>query len=116
VILNIFPYNNGHIMVVPNAHIASLGDLNPIELQDLFQTVQLSESVIKKVYNPDGINVGINLGKAAGAGVDDHLHVHILPRWFGDTNFMSSVSATRVVPEDFDITAKKMKECFLDGN
>ena len=112
VILNLFPYNNGHIMVVPNRHISSLSELSEDELHDLFDTVRLGEIVIKNVYKPEGINVGINLGKAAGAGVDAHLHVHILPRWLGDSGFITSISGTRVIPEEFSRTYKIIKEGF----
>ena len=112
VILNLYPYNNGHIMVVPNKHIASLNDLDSIELSDLFSLVQQTEKIIKKVYTPDGINIGINLGKAAGAGIDSHLHVHLVPRWLGDNNFMTSIAGIRVIPEDFKKTYEKLKEAF----
>ncbi|MCL2065244.1 MAG: HIT domain-containing protein [Candidatus Cloacimonetes bacterium] len=112
VILNLYPYNNGHIMVVPNKHVKELSEMNKDELFDLIEVVQLSEKVIKNVYNPDGINIGMNLGKSAGAGIDEHLHVHILPRWSGDVNFMSSIMGTRVIPEDFSNTYHKIKEGF----
>ena len=112
VILNLYPYNNGHIMVVPNRHIADFSGLEKDELHDLFETVQKSEKVLKKVYNPDGINIGINLGKAAGAGIDEHLHVHLVPRWSGDVNFMTTISGFRVIPEDFSRSYQKIKEGF----
>jgi len=112
VIMNIYPYNNGHLMVVPQKHIANLNGLNQTEITDLFATVQLSEKVIKNVYSPEGINIGMNLGKAAGAGIDEHLHVHIVPRWSGDVNFMSALGGTRVIPESFDSTFQKLKEQF----
>ncbi len=112
VIINTFPYNNGHLMVVTNNHVSSLNDLNDIQLNDLFKIVRLCEKVLKKVYNPDGINIGLNLGKAAGAGIDEHLHVHIVPRWIGDVNFMTSISGTRVIPESFENTYKLLKEQF----
>lgn len=112
VIMNLYPYNNGHIMVVPNRHLAVLSDLKPEELHDLFETVSLSERVIMKAYSSDGINVGMNIGKAAGAGIDDHLHVHLVPRWFGDNNFMTTVSGVRVIPEDFEISFQRLKEQF----
>ena len=112
VILNLYPYNNGHIMVVPNKHVATLNELDSIELCDLFKLVQLSEKIIKNVYTPDGLNIGINLGKAAGAGIDNHLHVHLVPRWNGDNNFMSSIAGTRVIPESFDNSYQKLKEVF----
>ena len=110
--MNIYPYNNGHLMVVPQKHIANLNGLNQAEITDLFATVQLTEKVITKVYSPEGINIGMNLGKAAGAGIDEHLHVHIVPRWSGDVNFMSALSGTRVIPESFDSAYLKLKEQF----
>ena len=112
VIMNTFPYNNGHLMVVTNNHVSLLNDLNDIQLNDLFKIVRSCEKVLKKVYNPDGINIGLNLGKAAGAGIDEHLHVHIVPRWIGDVNFMTSISGTRVIPESFEKTYKLLKEQF----
>ncbi|MCK4696229.1 MAG: HIT domain-containing protein [Candidatus Cloacimonetes bacterium] len=112
VIMNTYPYNNGHLMAVPNNHVPSLNDLSKEKLYDLFETVQLCEKVINKVYSPDGINIGLNLGKAAGAGVDEHLHVHIVPRWSGDVIFMTSTAGTRVIPESFDRAFKMLKEQF----
>lgn len=112
VIMNIFPYNNGHIMVVPLKHVPNLNGLNKEEINDLFETVQLCEKVVTGVYSPDGMNVGMNLGKAAGAGIDEHLHVHIVPRWNGDVNFMSAIGGTRVTPESFEQAYSKLKEQF----
>ncbi|MCK4653018.1 MAG: HIT domain-containing protein [Candidatus Cloacimonetes bacterium] len=112
VIMNTYPYNNGHLMVVPNNHVPALNNLSKQELYDLFETVQLCEKVINKVYSPDGTNIGLNLGKAAGAGVDEHLHVHIVPRWSGDVSFMTSTAGTRVIPESFDRAFKMLKEQF----
>jgi len=112
VILNLFPYNNGHLMVVPLRHVALLGDLSIEETANLFALVRRTEIVLRKIYHPEGINVGINIGKAAGAGIDDHLHIHLIPRWEGDTNFMTSVSGTRVIPEDFTKTYQVLKAGF----
>ena len=112
VILNVFPYNNGHIMVVPNRHADSLNSLKKHELNDLFATVQLSEKVLNQVYDPDGMNIGINLGKAAGAGIEQHIHVHLVPRWNGDVNFMSALGGVRVIPESFERAYKLIKEQF----
>ncbi|MDP8203599.1 MAG: HIT domain-containing protein [Candidatus Tenebribacter mawsonii] len=112
VIMNIFPYNNGHLMVVPLKHVPNLNGLNKDEINDLFGTVQLCEKVVTKVYSPDGMNVGMNLEKAAGAGIDEHLHVHIVPRWNGDVNFMSTIGGTRVIPESFEQAYSKLKEQF----
>lgn len=112
VILNMYPYNNGHMMVVPKRHVSRLTDLKQEENQDLFDLVRQTEAVISRVYGPDGINIGLNLGEAAGAGIAAHLHVHVLPRWNGDTNFMTTVGGTRVIPESFDVTWEKLKDQF----
>jgi ATP adenylyltransferase len=112
VILNLFPYNNGHLMVVPMRHIASLVDATPDELLELMQLTQTAERVLRTAYEPHGINVGLNLGKAAGAGVADHLHVHLVPRWTGDTNFMTVVGESRVLPETLDDTAARLRPLF----
>ncbi|MCD4795729.1 MAG: HIT domain-containing protein [Candidatus Cloacimonetes bacterium] len=112
VIMNAFPYNNGHLMVVPNKHASELNDLSTDEICNLFETVRLCEKVLKKVYSPDGLNIGLNLGKSAGAGIDDHLHVHIVPRWSGDVNFMTTTAGTRVIPESFEKAYKQLKEQF----
>lgn len=112
VILNLYPYNNGHVMVVPNRHIAGLQGLKPEESADLFAALSLSEKVIRRQYSPDGLNIGINIGKAAGAGVDEHLHIHIVPRWFGDSNFMTASADMRVIPEDFEQAYCNLKELF----
>lgn len=115
VIMNLYPYNNGHLMVVPNRHVALLNDLKEEELQDLFSTVGLCERILQSHYETDGLNIGLNIGKAAGAGVDDHLHVHIVPRWFGDSNFMSVVAEIRVIPEDFYQAYITLKKCFHES-
>ncbi|MBT3169506.1 MAG: HIT domain-containing protein [Candidatus Cloacimonetes bacterium] len=112
VIMNVFPYNNGHIMVVPNRHISRLNDLKMEELNELFATVQLSEKVLGKVYHCDGFNVGINLGKAGGAGIEEHLHIHIVPRWHGDVNFMTTIGGTRIIPENFEKSFTQLKKQF----
>jgi len=115
VILNLFPYNNGHLMIVPRRHIASLAEANLEELQELIALTRRSEMVLTEAYAPHGLNVGINLGKAAGAGVADHLHIHIVPRWNGDTNFMSVVGTVRVLPETLDATAEKLRPLFAQS-
>jgi ATP adenylyltransferase len=112
VIVNKFPYNNGHLMVVPNRHVPRLSELAPAELVEFIQITQLAERVLTEVYDPHGLNMGLNLGKAAGAGVLDHLHMHIVPRWSGDTNFMSVVGETRVLPEELPATAQRLRAAF----
>ncbi len=112
VILNLFPYNNGHLMVVPARHIASLVEATTEELCDLMALTRLAEQVLREAYQPHGLNVGMNLGKAAGAGVADHLHIHLVPRWTGDTNFMTTVGESRVLPETLDATAARLRPLF----
>jgi ATP adenylyltransferase len=112
VMLNLYPYNNGHIMVVPNAHVSRLADLSKTAAQDLFETVRKAESILFEVYNCEGMNIGINLGKAGGAGVDEHVHVHLVPRWSGDINFMTVIGGERVIPEAFDQVYKKLHQAF----
>lgn len=112
VILNLFPYNNGHLMVVPARHIASLVDATAEELVELITLTQAAERVLRDAYAPHGLNVGLNLGKAAGAGLADHLHIHLVPRWTGDTNFMTTVGESRVLPESLDATAARLRPRF----
>ena len=99
VMLNRYPYTNGHLMVAPRHHTAELDSLTDVEMLDLFRTVRLCKSVLEEEASPQGFNIGLNLGRAAGAGIEDHLHIHIVPRWNGDTNFMTVVADVRVVPE-----------------
>ena len=112
VILNLFPYNNGHLMIVPNRHAPNLATLSADEQAELMRLTRHAEIAITEAYAPQGINIGINLGKPAGAGVLDHLHVHLVPRWNGDTNFMTVVGNVRVLPEDLGATAAKLKPIF----
>ncbi len=112
VILNLYPYNNGHLMVVPNRHLSTLEALRPDEQAEMMRLVRLSEMALNEAYHPHGINVGINLGKAAGAGIENHLHVHFVPRWSGDTNFMTAVAETRVLPEDLAATVSRLRPIF----
>jgi ATP adenylyltransferase len=112
VILNLYPYNNGHLMVVPNRHAPDLATLSAEEQAELMRLTRHAEIAITEAYAPHGINIGINLGQAAGAGVLDHLHVHLVPRWNGDTNFMSTIGETRVLPEDLQSSAAKLRPIF----
>lgn len=105
VILNLYPYNNGHLMVVPRRHVGRLADLSVEEMGELMQLTRAAEMALEARYHPHGFNMGLNLGKPAGAGVLDHLHMHVVPRWNGDTNFMSVVGETRVLPEELPVTA-----------
>lgn len=109
VILNLFPYNNGHLMVIPNRHIATLGAATDQERHELIDLAAVCEAALTEAYAPHGMNMGINLGKPAGAGVLDHVHVHVVPRWNGDTNFMTTVAGVRVMPESLDDSAAKVR-------
>jgi len=112
IIMNLYPYNNGHLMVVPFRHVARMQELTDEELCELGKMTQLCEQVLTDAYHPDGLNVGMNLGEAAGAGVADHLHIHVVPRWNGDTNFISTIGNTRVIPEKMEEAFKKLKKVF----
>ena len=112
VILNKFPYNAGHLMVVPHRHVAQLVLLERDELTELAVLTQLSERVLNAAFTPQGINVGMNLGRPAGAGIVDHLHIHLVPRWNGDTNFMTVVGEVRVLPEELPKTAERLRPLF----
>ena len=112
VLLNLFPYNSGHLMVAPYRHTGKLEDLEPEESAELMDLVRESVRVLKGRLAPEGFNVGFNLGKSAGAGIVDHLHLHIVPRWSGDTNFMPVISDTRVVPQALEDTARIIREAF----
>lgn len=112
VIVNLYPYNNGHLMVVPNRHIASLAEASASELAEMMTMAQRAEIALGEAYRPHGLNVGINLGRPAGAGIPGHLHLHVVPRWDGDTNFMTVVGATRVVPETPPQTRQRLVPIF----
>jgi ATP adenylyltransferase len=111
-ILNRFPYNNGHLMIVPHVHVATVEALDAETLAELMALTQLSLRVLREAYNPQGFNVGINIGEVAGAGVADHIHLHIVPRWGGDNNYMSTVSETRIIPEWLDQTFARLQPLF----
>ena len=109
VILNIYPYSSGHMLVVPNRGVAKLSDLSTDESRQLWDTVQHAVGVAEAVYRPGGINVGLNQGRAGGASVPDHLHVHVLPRWEADTNFITAIAETRVLPEPLEESIRKLR-------
>jgi ATP adenylyltransferase len=119
VVLNLYPYNNGHLMVVPYRHESTLAGLTADEMNELGRLTQLSERALREAYTLDGINVGVNLGREAGAGIVEHVHLHLVPRWNGDTNFMTTVSQTRVLPEPLESTAARLRLIFrrlVDGS
>jgi len=112
VVMNKFPYINGHLLVAPTRHLSLLEQLKKNEMGDLLETVEKSVGILKKVMNPDGFNIGLNLGKVAGAGVEEHLHFHIVPRWFGDTNALTVFADVRVIPEHLQATFNNLKPHF----
>jgi ATP adenylyltransferase len=112
IILNRFPYTSGHVMIVPYDHVGDLGSADPEALSEMMQLAPRVESAFRALYKPDGMNIGMNLGRAGGAGVVGHIHLHALPRWFGDSNFMTVVGETRVLPEDLDTTYTRLREYF----
>lgn len=112
VILNIYPYVSGHLMIVPYKHLADLDEAEKPITDEMMDLTKRCQSVLREVYAPNGFNLGMNLGKAAGAGVAGHFHLHILPRWVGDVNFMTSVGQTRTIPESLQMTFDKLKDKF----
>ena len=110
VVLNKYPFTNGHIMIVPYAHIDELRKLPAEVAADMMSLAQRLEDAIRRVYNPEGVNLGMNLGKAAGAGVAGHVHLHVLPRWCGDANFITTVAETRALPETLERTWERLRE------
>lgn len=112
IILNRFPYNNGHLMVVPNRHIDDLSALKSEETNELFSLVKMATGGLKNALRPEGLNIGLNLGKAAGAGIVGHLHIHIVPRWIGDTNFMPAVSGIKSLPDSLNALYEELSHAF----
>lgn len=112
VVLNIYPYSTGHLMIVPFAHTGELDELPTDAAAEMIELTKTGQKILREVYAPDGFNVGMNLGEAAGAGVAGHIHMHILPRWAGDANFMTAIGQTRTLPEDLKTTYDKLKNKF----
>jgi ATP adenylyltransferase len=112
VMMNKYPYINGHLLIAPVKHLSGLDQLDKREMGELLATVEKSVAILKQVMKPDGFNVGLNLGKVAGAGVEEHLHFHIVPRWFGDTNALTVFADVRVIPEHLKTTYDNLKPCF----
>lgn len=112
IILNKYPYNNGHLMIVPFAHIASLQEATAETLTEMIALAAFCEGALRSSFRPSGINIGMNLGRSAGAGIEPHLHLHLVPRWDGDTNFMTSIHGTRVIPEALRVTYRRLRPLF----
>jgi ATP adenylyltransferase len=112
VILNAFPYTSGHLMVLPYQHVPDLSDLDVATRSEMMELVTKTSQVLRAIYSPEGFNIGINMGEAAGAGIEEHIHIHIVPRWVGDTNFMTAVGQTRVLPEALEETYRRVKNAW----
>jgi ATP adenylyltransferase len=112
VVLNIYPYTGGHLMIVPFEHTADFANLSADTSSEMMELAKRAQAALEETYRPHGFNLGMNLGQAAGAGVTDHLHLHVLPRWSGDANFMTTVGDTRVIPEDLKTTYEKLRGRF----
>ena len=111
-VLNLYPYNNGHLMIVPNRHISELSDITTEEFSEITSQITLGTEALKLLYSPHGFNIGANIGKAAGAGIDTHLHFHIVPRWNGDTNFMPIIGEVKVISHELLETKKNLINAF----
>ena len=109
VILNAYPYTSGHLMVLPYRHVPDLTDLDADTRAEMIELVATASQLLRRLYSPEGFNIGINMGEAAGAGIEEHIHIHIVPRWQGDTNFMTAVGQTRVLPEALEETYRRVK-------
>ena len=114
IMMNLYPYSNGHLMILPVRHIADLAALSEAERLEMFELAQRGKEALTRTMRPDGFNLGMNLGRVAGAGIDDHLHLHLVPRWNGDTNFMPVLGETRVIPEGLSETYRKLNQA-LEG-
>jgi ATP adenylyltransferase len=109
IMLNRYPYTSGHVMIAPYAHVATLGEAPVAAIEEMIRLAQRMEAVLRTVYHAGGMNVGLNIGQAAGAGIAGHIHMHQLPRWIGDVNFMTAVAETRVLPEELDVTYERLR-------
>jgi ATP adenylyltransferase len=114
VVLNLYPYTTGHLMIVPYQHIGSLDAASPETLQEMILLAQQAQRHLSAIYKPTGFNLGMNLGESAGAGIAEHIHLHVLPRWSGDTSFITTISETRVLPEELPVTWQKLMKKFGD--
>jgi ATP adenylyltransferase len=112
VMLNRYPYTSGHLMIAPYAHVSRLAGTTEATTAEMMSLTRRAEEVLESIYRPDGLNLGMNLGEAAGAGIEQHIHMHVLPRWKGDANFMTSVGETRIIPEALEETYRKLRDGF----
>ncbi len=110
ILLNLYPYTSGHLMIAPYAHVASLQDAAPVALEEMMNLARRADTALRQLYKPDGMNLGMNLGACAGAGVAGHIHMHVLPRWCGDASFMTTIGETRVLPEELSVTWERLRD------
>jgi ATP adenylyltransferase len=110
IVLNRFPYTSGHLMVVPYVHVSGLADIDEPAATEMMALTRLAERRLREVYRTDGLNIGMNMGASAGAGIAGHIHMHVVPRWHGDANFMTTISETRILPEELDVTWRRVSE------
>jgi len=116
VVLNRFPYTSGHLMIVPYAHASMLSEISPETADEMIRLTQSAERHLRAIYKPDGLNFGMNIGESAGAGIAGHIHMHGLPRWRGDANFMTTIGETRVLPEELGVAWRKLRDAFSGGS
>ncbi len=116
VMMNLYPYNNGHLMIIPKRHLGSLEQITTEESHELMDEILLAEKVLQKIFSPQGFNIGANLGRAGGAGIEDHIHFHIVPRWNGDTNFMPAIGEVKVISQDLAETKKRLLAGYSEIN
>jgi ATP adenylyltransferase len=114
VVLNAYPYASGHLLVLPLRHVGGLGELTELEVTEVWTATRRAVAAIEAAYDPDGLNLGANLGRASGAGIPAHVHLHVLPRWSGDTNFMTSIAGTRVMPETLPVVWEKLTQAWAE--
>lgn len=112
VVLNKYPYTSGHVMVVPYAHTSELGGISDQAATEMMELTRVTERHLRSVYRPDGLNIGMNIGASAGAGIAGHIHMHVLPRWQADVNFMTTIGETRVIPEELEVTWQRLRSAF----
>ena len=115
ILLNLYPYTSGHLMIAPYAHVSTLEAASPAALEEMMRLARRTDQALRSLYKPDGMNLGMNLGACAGAGVAGHIHMHVLPRWCGDASFITTVSETRVLPEDLSVTWERLREALKAG-
>jgi ATP adenylyltransferase len=113
IVLNRFPYTTGHLMVVPYAHASDLTGIDDAAAAELMSLTRIAERRLRAIYRPNGLNIGMNIGESAGAGIAGHIHMHVLPRWHGDANFMTTIAETRMLPEELDVTWRRVREAFV---